>query len=58
MERAYIATGEEVLRFFNVDERTGLDSQRVRAALLRYGRNGRKGISLKISSLLDVCSDD
>ncbi|KAG0641108.1 hypothetical protein HOY80DRAFT_760174 [Tuber brumale] len=39
MDRAYARTTEDTLKFFNVDERTGLDDQRVKAAILRYGRN-------------------
>ncbi|CAZ86477.1 unnamed protein product [Tuber melanosporum] len=39
MDRAYARTAEDTLNFFNVDERTGLDDQRVKAAILRYGRN-------------------
>jgi len=41
MDRAYARTTEDTLKFFNVDERTGLDGQRVETALLRYGRNGK-----------------
>ncbi|PWW76247.1 calcium ATPase [Tuber magnatum] len=39
MDRAYARTTEDILKFFNVDERTGLDDHRVRTAILRYGRN-------------------
>lgn len=40
MERAYAKPGDEILRFFNVDQRTGLSDEQVRAARSRYGRNG------------------
>lgn len=40
MDRAYVATRDEVLRFFGVDEKTGFDEAQVVAARAKYGRNG------------------
>ncbi|KAL7275485.1 hypothetical protein RUND412_001571 [Rhizina undulata] len=39
MERAFAATCEETLRFFGVDEKTGLNEQQVKAAREKHGRN-------------------
>jgi hypothetical protein len=40
MDRAYIATGEDVQRFFEVDKDTGLSDAQIEAARVKYGRNG------------------
>lgn len=39
MERAYAASGEEVLNFFQVDEHQGLSAEQVAAAKAKYGKN-------------------
>lgn len=39
MERAYAATGEDVLCFFNVDDQTGLGASEVTTAQAKYGKN-------------------
>ena len=41
MERAYVATGEEVLHFFRVDEQRGLSAEAVTAARAKHGKNGK-----------------
>lgn len=46
MEHAYAKPTDEVLRFFNVDERTGLNDEQVSSAKSRYGRNGEKYLGL------------
>lgn len=40
MDRAYAATGDEVLRHFQVDSKKGLSSQQVEEARRKYGTNG------------------
>lgn len=39
MERAYAKSGDEILRFFSVDQRTGLNDDQVRAARSQHGKN-------------------
>jgi hypothetical protein len=41
MERAYVATGEEVLHFFQVVKDQGLSAAEVAAARKKYGKNGK-----------------
>jgi hypothetical protein len=41
MERAYVATGEEVLHFFQADEHKGLSAEAVTAARAKHGKNGK-----------------
>lgn len=52
MEHAYVKSGDEILRFFNVDERSGLDDNQVRASRARYGRNGKELSCLGIWELV------
>jgi hypothetical protein len=40
MERAYAASREEVLGFFQVEEHQGLSAEQVQAAREKYGKNG------------------
>jgi len=40
MERAFAATGEEVLHFFQTDAQRGLSAEEVTAARAKYGKNG------------------
>lgn len=46
MEQAYAKPTDEVLRFFNVEERSGLNDEQVASAKVKYGRNGEESPSL------------
>lgn len=46
MEQAYAKPTDEVLRFFNVEERSGLNDEQVTSAKVKYGRNGENPPSL------------
>ncbi|KAI5779486.1 hypothetical protein EDC01DRAFT_621435 [Geopyxis carbonaria] len=39
MERAYVAPGEEVLNFFQVDDKKGLNTSQIEALRAKYGKN-------------------
>ena len=40
MELAFTASGDEVLKYFNVEEQRGLSGAEVQQAVENYGRNG------------------
>lgn len=44
MEHAYAKPTDEILRFFNVEERSGLNDEQVSSAKAKYGRNGEKSL--------------
>lgn len=44
MEHAYAKPSEEILRFFDVDERSGLNDGQVSSARAKYGRNGERDL--------------
>lgn len=44
MEHAYSKPSEEILRFFGVDERSGLNDRQVSSARAKYGRNGERDL--------------
>lgn len=46
MEQAYAKPTDEILRFFNVEERSGLNDEQVSSAQAKYGKNGEKSLSL------------
>ena len=43
MERAFTATGEEVLHFLQTDQQKGLSAEEAAAAQAKYGKNGKTG---------------
>lgn len=54
MEHAYAKPSEEILHFFNVDERSGLNDGQVSSARAKYGRNGERSLG---SGILGVFTD-
>lgn len=54
MQYAYAKPSEEILHFFNVDERNGLSDEQVSSARARYGKNGGKSLGFGI---LGACTD-
>lgn len=48
MQHAYAKQSEEILHFFNVDERNGLNDEQVSSARAIYGKNGGKSLGFRI----------